>query len=644
MECHLEISRDARAPGTTEVLALPDGRKAVANVADAAATLDIGRGRTIYLFGDVFYHWLDGGDIRPVGTADTAYLADQFDRVPLAALIPRLEGQYVGLLVDEAAAEISIFCDRYSRWTVFYAQEGDALVLSTSLDFIFSKVPPRHDQLMLAHLFEVYGAYTPRGHTIYENVREMRVGEVLAVSAEGLSGESIDFTPMAMEDYGEAELERYFTCLSESVAARAAKDGTTWVSSSSGWDSSMMLGLLVHLLGPEKVGMIAGSMHYSDQTDVINKFEMDKIRKIGDFYGVTPEVVDFDFKSPSAADYWASVLPYFKSKHVYAYASFNFARLSDGLAGGAGPGQVIVNGETSDSFHNFGFSQFVTFFHTQKAFTEYADKMNCYLYGPHFLAKALDGSYEKDKVFQIFERMNPDVEFASGFASREDMLEAYLMPFFYGGPRIPFAKTTENLSLTPAAREAVYRFPYREYMPEVLESFGPDNAYGWYIHLYHSFHSQGSTVNLHKYSMTRNGHDWRSPFNDYRLIELLSKAPQSWGRGLEINNTKFPLKWVARNKIRFPYETLDEGPHSYLYDVMEGFSLLAEITYRSGVTGFFKETLASKPYRRIMSDSHFDLAYLDGLVEDFLAGNETKGADFTNLSSLIALCVTGWYE
>lgn len=644
MEFHLEISRDASAPGTTEVLTLTDGRRAVANIADAAATLDIGRGRTIHVFGDIFYHWLDGGDIKPVSTADTGYLAELFGRTPLDALIPRLEGQYVGLVVDPGKGELTIFCDRYSRWTVFYAEDGESLTLSTSLDFIFSKVTPRHDQLMLAHLFAVYGAYTPRGLTIYENVREMRVGEILSVSAQGLSRRSIDFTPLPIEAYGEADLERYFRCLSESVAARAAKQGTTWVSSSSGWDSSMLLGMLVHLLGPDKVGMIAGSMHYSDETDVINAFEMDKIQKIGRFYGVTPEVVPFDFKSAGSGEYWADRLPFFKSRHVYAYASFNFAKLSDGLAGAAGPGQVILNGETSDSFHNFGFSQFVTFFHTQKAFTEYADKMNCYLYGPHFLAKALDGSYEKDKVFQIFERMNPGVEFASGFASREDMLEAYLLPFFYGGPRIPFAKTTVNAALTRAAQEGVYRFPYREYMPEVLASFGPDNAYSWYVYLYQSFHSQGSTVNMHKYAMARNGHEWRSPFNDLRLIDFLSRAPQSWGRGLELNNTKYPLKWVARNKIRFPYETLDEGPHSYLYDVIEGFSLLAEITYRSGVTPFLKDALASRPYRSLMSDSHFDLDYLDGLVDGFLAGKEVRGPDFNNLSTLATLCATGWYE
>ena len=71
--------------------------------------------------------------------------------------------------------------------------------------------------------------------------------------------------------------------------------------------------------------------------------------------------------------------------------------------------------------------------------------MNCYLYGPSFLNKVLDGTYEKDKVFQIFKKMLGGVEFASGWKNREDMFESYLFPFFYGSPRVPFAKTYKNL-------------------------------------------------------------------------------------------------------------------------------------------------------------------------------------------------------
>ena len=127
------------------------------------------------------------------------------------------------------------------------------------------------------------------------------------------------------------------------------------------------------------------------------------------------------------------------------------------------------------------------------------------------------------------------------------------------------------------------------------------------------------------------------------MIEFLSKAPEDWGRGLDFNNTKYPLKWVAKNKIKFPYELLNEGPHSYLYDVIEGFSLIAEITYRSGCSELFKEKLSSKKYKNILNDEYFNIDYIDSLVKEYLMGKEVKGNHFNNLVSLITLCSTGWY-
>ena len=143
--------------------------------------------------------------------------------------------------------------------------------------------------------------------------------------------------------------------------------------------------------------------------------------------------------------------------------------------------------------------------------------------------------------------------------------------------------------------------------------------------------------------MDRLFHRWRSPYHDLRLVELLSKAPESWGRGLDFNHTKYPLKWVAKNKVPFPYDLLDKGPHSYLYDVIEGFSLAAEITFRSGVTDYFKDTLKGKPYKEILSGEYFNLSYLDRLVEGYLSGKEASGKDLNSLVSLITFCVTGWY-
>lgn len=628
--------------GFEELVKPSRGKSVYANLRNAAFRLKLGKSKDLYLYGDVFYHIESKDRIKMLDSGSGAYLTKLFSKSPLQQVIPALEGQYLGIVVDREKNSVTFFSDRYARKDYFYASQGREFFLGTDLDFIFKHVKPQYDQKMLAHLFCVYGWYTPKGTTIYSNVKRLKVGEILTVSSEGVDSQIIPFKPLDIEDYQDKDLLVYEKLLRESVRARANRKGKTWVSSSSGWDSSVLLGVLVDEFGSKNVGMVTGNMKYSKNSDVINLFEMNKIKKIASHYGIKPEIVDLDFKNKSASAYWKKILPFFKSKHMYTFSAFNFTRISDGLTSAAGEGQTIFNGETSDSFHNFGFSQFVTFFHSQKPFTEYADKMNCYLYGPTFLKKVFSGTHEKDKVYQIFQKMNSGAEYAPQTSSREDLVESYLFPFFYGGPRVPFAKTQGNAMLTPGGQNAVYHYPFREYMPEAL-SLNEKNLYSWLIYLYHSFHSQGSTVNIQKHAMEKNQQNWRSPYNDYRLVEFLSKAPERWGRGLELNHTKYPIKWLAQNRLKFPYELLQEGPHSYLYDVMEGFSLFAEVVYRSGVTSFLKEAMAEKSYRNVLQGDTFALGYLDRLADDFVNGKEAKGADFNNLVSLITFVITGWY-
>ena len=54
------------------------------------------------------------------------------------------------------------------------------------------------------------------------------------------------------------------------------------------------------------------------------------------------------------------------------------------------------------------------------------------------------------------------------------------------------------------------------------------------------------------------------------IIKFLNEMPESWGRGLELKPTKYPLKWMLENCINYPME-LQTGPHSYLYDINPSF-------------------------------------------------------------------------
>jgi len=625
------------------ILKFINGRRVCLDSNEASVSLKT-KGGYVYLFGDVFYLMDNNQNAdRIVSIRDHAFLTELFETMSLKDIVKRLEGQYIGIKVDIEGKSIVVFSDRFARLDVFIAQEDNELYLSADLDFIFKYVHPKYDQRMLAHMFSVYGWYTPKGTTIYSNVQRLRVGEMLRLDDQGVSFESIVFEPSTIKPYKDDDLEKYYCVLKQAVRSRVGASSQTWLSCSSGWDSTSLLALLVNELGAKNVHTITGVMKYSKETDIINQFEIDKITKITDFFGVKPEYVDLDFKDSKCVDYWEKIIPYFRARHMYNFSSLSATKLAHGVNDAQGVGQTIFNGESSDSFHNFGFSQFATLFHTDKNFAEYADKMNCYLFGPSFFKKILAGTFEMDKVYQLFKKMNPAVEFDEKYVGRRDLVESYLLPLFYGSPRIPFAKTLNNPAFTPLANMVVRSYPYREYIPEVLESINENNLYSWYCYLYHSLHAQGASAATRRHAAEFNGHGWRSPFHDLRVVDFLAQAPESWGRGLNFNHTKYPLKWMAINKIKFPFEILNDGPHSYLYDVKEGFSLIAEIIYRSGVTQYFKDKLRSSDYRGLLSSEYFNMTYMNSLVDGYLNGKEVMGKDLNNLTTLITLCVTGWY-
>jgi hypothetical protein len=322
----------------------------------------------------------------------------------------------------------------------------------------------------------------------------------------------------------------------------------------------------------------------------------------------------------------------------------NFVRMSDAITNVAGRGQTVFNGDASDSFHNFGFCQYHNYVHPKKGFQEYVDQMNSYLYGPTFLSRVLDDTYADDTVYQILRRMNPGVPYDSEFGSREEKLRAYLLPVFYGGPRIPFSRTLDNPVLHSGALRQLEEVPFGQYTPQVLATLSPENLYSWLCRLYHHLHCQGSSMGAPKLALALNGHRWRSPFHDLGVVNFLSRMPEGWGRGLEMNHTKYPLKWVCRERIRFPYEVMAEGRHCYLYETTENISPAAEAMYRSGLTPIFKESLSGRRYRDILSPDSFDIGYLDRLAKDYQNGVQATGTALANTFSVVNLCLTGWYR
>ena len=166
------------------------------------------------------------------------------------------------------------------------------------------------------------------------------------------------------------------------------------------------------------------------------------------------------------------------------------------------------------------------------------------------------------------------------------------------------------------------------------------NIYSHYLHLYNSFHWQGGTVATLEYTCDAFGLKCRLPFLDKALIDFLSQMPESWGRGLDINNTKYPLKWMLTHKIDYPMH-YQSGPHSYLYDINPSFSHSDEIVNASSFTPLFrKKVMGKEDYLKNFDSDYFDIEYIKKITTKYISGESIKGqelADILNLGNLLIL-------
>jgi hypothetical protein len=537
------------------------------------------------------------------------------------------------------------FCDSFNKKDIFFSETEDGVIASTDLSSVVPEGKKSYDQAALANLLTIYGGYPPKKHTIYKNVRRLGVGERLVLKRNNAQIEKIPFSPLKIRNYGAHELEEYADLLNDAVKIRGS-DHCNWVYLSSGWDSSTILALLVKHFGSSHVKAVTGKMEYSERAKDANIIEIKKAQKIAEYYSVDIEVVPFDYyKKNSVRQYWEEIKPFLKDNHIYYDCACNYYLLSHHISKKASPDDALFCGEISDGAHNFGFSQFTTIReHPVLDFREYSDKMSSYLFGPTFLKSILNGTYSKDAVYKLLRSRQEGCIFEDD----EHQFDEYerkaklIASLFMRSCRIPFYSLKNERPLTDEGAEMYESEMFNTYLKECVDNLEADTIYSWILHLYNSFHWQGSTVKTIPETALYHNLHLSMPFWDIRLQRFLSEMPENWGRGLELRPTKYPLKWMLKNKIDYPHY-LQTGPHSYLYDVDPNFSLEEEIVYYSGLVNYFQKTLKDYPFEKILDEQYFNLDYYRKMTDGYINGDKVSGKQLWDLYNLIWLCWIGWY-
>ena len=556
--------------------------------------------------------------------------------------VRNLEGRFLMMLCSTSDASVHVFADNYGQFDCYYAFAGEKAAFACDLSLLpESPSSNGYDQVGLAHGLTVYGYRPAKKHTIYKNVRRLGVGEIAFVKPEKFEIKHSEFKPVTIVDYKEADHEHYADLFLDALRIRGSEQGNV-VYLSSGWDSTSILGGLVHLFGANKVKAVIGRMRYSERAGTINPFEIERAKKVAEYYSVHLEIVEFDYtrEVPKVLDHLKETM---KSNFVASATIFSHGILAEHIASNFKNGESVFAGEISDGAHNLGFSQYVTIFHPVLEFREYSDKMASYLYGPTFMKAFLNGTYRKDIIYNLLRNQAEETVFdTQSKGSDIEKSKQLLASFFLRNQRLPLVSLDNMKLLTQEGGRYYSDVMESTYLEKVAQSISPDTVYSWYLYLYSSFHWQSATVATLPLTAQAYGFDIQLPFYDSHLQHFLAAMPENWGRGLDLKPTKYPLKIMLEKRIDYPLH-LQVGPHSYLYDVDHTFNHSVEIANHSAFTPLFKELLSRYPYREILSPQVFDLNYIDAITDRYVSGEEITGADLNTLFPLCFLSLIGWY-
>ena len=541
-----------------------------------------------------------------------------------------IEGRYIVIKISKED-EISIWTDFFGRVDIYWIKTSSIIEITSGINLFSKEINKgKINQIGLSQALTIYGSRPLKKHTLFTEISRLGVQEKLNINNENVSVTKLQFEPRNVfpkED--KSKLELYSDIFIEAVRSRASETQNI-VFLSSGWDSTSILATLIHLFDPSKIDCIIGRMRYSDRSGIINQFELDRAEKMAKYFKVKLHIVELDY-TKNASKIIEEVSPILNDQGFGAGTGYNHWLLAKGAKEISKPGAVIFAGEISDGAHNLGFSQYFSIYHpASHPFREYSDKMASYLFGPTFLKQMIDGNHEDDPVWKIFKSYNQSTIFDNLAKGDNEIIHQLLSTFYLSGGRIPLYSKSNSKLLTVSGIEKFLKICEETYLKEFYGKINENNIYSHYLHLYHSFHWQGGTVNTLEHICESFGFKCRLPFLDKSLVDFLSEMPESWGRGLDINNTKYPLKWMLSNRIDYPMH-FQEGPHSYLYDVNPLFSHAAEIMYSSSFTEIYKEIFKRKEFIKNMDPDFFDLEYINKIIDSYLEGEEAGGQTLSDL-------------
>lgn len=559
------------------------------------------------------------------------------NRYPFSDLSKFIDGKF--LIVKIVNKKIkSIIPDKFSKIDFFYSNQKNSFHMSDTIQN-FRNYKNNFDNFSLANLFMNYGSYVPKPKTIYKNIRRLNINEFITINKNMVKIEKKKINSIKTSKEFNLNKDLYhskFKTLFLNAIKKRSSQRMNWVYISSGFDSTSILASLNRIVGNKKITAIIAELKYSQKYGVCNKFEIDRAQKICNYFGIPLKKIKLDYSKKSIISQMKEVRKKFRFKHVFSITTNNFYQMAKYIEKNGKTNDCVFNGDLSDGLQNLGFSQFATILdHPSISFREYADKMFSYLYGPTFYSKIIKKKHFNDKIFNfLLKEKNINLNKNIIQKSKNEYLFKYLSPIFLSPSRFPFTEIINNKLINKTFKKKYSQHMYKNYFHNIINNLKSENLYSSIIYLYNIFHWNSGTVQCCLKSPEILNIKSSTPFWDSNLQKYFSEMPENWGRGLDMNNTKYALKYFLKNKIDYPMD-LQKGPHSYIYDVDSRWSADLDILYHSYLRNEFVNCLKESNLNKILNSSIFNIKYIKSIIKKYYQKKYVYGSDLLTLKNLI---------
>lgn len=531
----------------------------------------------------------------------------------LEDFINNVEGEYWGVEIDYKKQSLTVFSDKLKQLELYYFYNENIFLVSDDLNEIIDKVGIlgyEKNSLISAILF-----YVPKGQLFFKGIKRLKYNETIKLIQDKILIENFKDKNVEISNYLEKDLLKYNKIIRNAILSRASK-GLNLVLISGGWDSTMILAILREHFEKNKVRGIILKIIMSDGR-CFNKFEVEKAKDIGKALGVKIDVVEVDYRKKETQRRFQKAAESIFLQNLFFLAPANWYSLISHIKNKYGKDAVVFQGEGADSLHNYGFSQYISLPHDNDNFLEYADKMKNYLFSPTFFKKIKNSTFLNDAVYRIFRYFNQDKEFVDvKNSSKEERIYYYLLSFILSDARIPFRKVNCSRFVKDAVFQNFESWLKKEYFQEAVENINENNLYYYFSYLYILFHLQSPPIRIYR----TGSNNMRFPYIDLNLFRFLYKMPEDFGRGLELNTTKFPLKKLAKKILsKRVFEILESGPYSYLSEV-EAMNIWDEYFLKGPVYEYIRDTIDYRKCKDIFNDSTFNVNEIENFIKKFKQG------------------------